>query len=715
MALVINTNIMALNAQNNLNKSQNELAVALQRLSSGLRINSAKDDAAGLAIATRFTSQINGLNQATRNANDAISLSQTADGGLATTTNLLQRIRELAVQSANATNSGSDRQSLNNETQQLLAEVQRIAQTTQFNGQNLLDGSFTAQQFQVGANANQTITVSLGSAGTSALGAYQYTNTTTPVTNQNLSAGDIVINGVSVGATSSNSAEAKATAINQVSSLTGVTASASTTRSSSTNVAVKRNQTLQAGDLVINGVDIGVVSGSNNVGTQGAAIAAAINAVTNTTGVTATADATTGAITLSSSTGANISITTNNGAAGATRVENATGITSLVSGTAPTAASDVYTFNGTAGVHTLTLGTNNTSLQVSSGDTVTVDGKTYQFTNGGAASGTNIAVDLTGVTTNDGAVTALKNAIAANDSNVTLGTTPATSSTGGVLTITSNVLSSTDYSATTVGTVNSGDSITSASTATAAGIAVGDTLSVGGVTYTFINGTPTASNQVSLNQSSTANLATAFAAAVTNEYGADSTNIQATHSASTVTLTSDLLGSSGVATVTGSGSAIGTGQVTAAAVSGGADAGSSTSQTVFGTISLSSASAFSISGAAPDKAGLQGASSTLNAINAVNISTVSGANSAISLIDGAISQVTKLRAELGAIQNRVQATISNLTTAAQNITAARSQIMDANFAAETSALTRDKILQQAGTAVLAQANAIPNNVLTLLR
>ena len=141
MAQVINTNIASLNAQRNLNTSQAALATSLQRLSSGLRINSAKDDAAGLAIASRFTAQINGLNQAARNANDGISLAQTAEGALGEVTNNLQRIRELAVQSANSTNSASDRASLDAEATQLISEITRVASQTSFNGLNLLDGS----------------------------------------------------------------------------------------------------------------------------------------------------------------------------------------------------------------------------------------------------------------------------------------------------------------------------------------------------------------------------------------------------------------------------------------------------------------------------------------------------------------------------------------------------------------------------------------------
>ena len=161
MALGINTNVASLSAQNQLSKSQGMNDQALERLSSGLRINSAKDDAAGLAISTRFSSQISGLNVATRNANDGISLAQTAEGALDEITNNLSRIRELSVQSANATNSASDREALNDEVQQRIAEVDRIASQTAFNGLNVLDGSLASQNFQVGANAGQTIGVDL--------------------------------------------------------------------------------------------------------------------------------------------------------------------------------------------------------------------------------------------------------------------------------------------------------------------------------------------------------------------------------------------------------------------------------------------------------------------------------------------------------------------------------------------------------------------------
>ncbi len=182
MAQVINTNIMSLNAQRNLNTSATSLATSIQRLSSGMRINSAKDDAAGLAISERFTTQIRGLDVATRNANDGISLAQTAEGAMVEIGNNLQRIRELAVQSANATNSGTDRDALNAEVNQLLKEIDRVANQTSFNGTKLLDGSFTGALFQVGADAGQTIGINnIVDSRTANLGKMNFASDTTAV------------------------------------------------------------------------------------------------------------------------------------------------------------------------------------------------------------------------------------------------------------------------------------------------------------------------------------------------------------------------------------------------------------------------------------------------------------------------------------------------------------------------------------------------------
>ena len=234
---MINTNVMSLNAQRNLTTNNASLGTTIQRLSSGLRINSAKDDAAGLAISERFTTQIRGLNQAARNANDGISLAQTAEGALAEVGNNVQRIRELAVQASNGTNSQSDRDALQKEVTQLQSEIQRVAEQTKFNDTKLLDGSFAGVAFQVGANSGETITIaSIANAQTSSLGG-AVTRQTSSVAASALTgfataiaAGDLTINGVDVGAiAAAGSAQERAgqlaEAINRVSAQTGVGAS----------------------------------------------------------------------------------------------------------------------------------------------------------------------------------------------------------------------------------------------------------------------------------------------------------------------------------------------------------------------------------------------------------------------------------------------------------------------------------------------------------
>ena len=233
---VINTNVMSLNAQRNLNNSQDMLATSMQRLSTGLRINSAKDDAAGLAISERFTAQIRGLDQAARNANDGISLAQTAEGALGEVTNNLQRIRELAVQSSNATNNNTDRAALQTEVGQLLEEINRVADTTTFNGVNVLDGSFPGASFQVGANAGETITVSsIVDANTAAMGSVTQASVSVAASGitgfaTGIAAGGVTVNGVDIGAVASASSAAERAgqlvdAINEVSQQTDVGAS----------------------------------------------------------------------------------------------------------------------------------------------------------------------------------------------------------------------------------------------------------------------------------------------------------------------------------------------------------------------------------------------------------------------------------------------------------------------------------------------------------
>ena len=472
MAQTINTNLSSLTAQRNQARSQNDLSTAITRLSSGLRLNSAKDDAAGLAISERFTAQIRGVNQAARNANDGISLAQTAEGALGSISSNLQRVRELAVQSANATNSSSDRAALQIEVKNLVDEMDRVGAQTDFNGTKLLDGTFSAQNFQIGANAGQTIAITnIGSARTASLGASAAASTTSVApTGTALVAGALTINGISIqGAQATTtpgqaatSAYANAQAINA--SQGTVVATANPTVNISTTAPTPG--TLAAGDLTINGIQVGAVTGAVGAPAQGAAVANAINAISAASGVTATSNTTTGALTLTAADGRNIAV-------------------------------------GEA--------------------------------NGGAAKG-----------------------------GLTVGTT-------------------------------------------------------------------------------------------------------------------------------------------------------------YGTVSLSTTSTqgIVIAGTAPGSAGFTPgptpATMTGTALSAIDISTVAGANTALASVDAALNSVNSSRASLGAIQNRLSSTIENLHTSGENMSASRSRIQDADFALETANLSRAQVLQQAGTAMIAQANQMPQQVLQLLK
>ncbi len=460
MPQTINTNIASLTAQRNLNKSQSSLATAMERLSSGLRINSAKDDAAGLSISERMTSQIRGLNQAIRNANDGISFAQTGEGALSTSGDAMQRIRELAVQSVNDTNSASDRQALNNEVQQLIAEVNRIANATQFNGQNILDGSLSTLTFQVGANQNQTISVDGVDARGSKLGADLATGTAVDSATLAASSGALTVNGTTIdtaATVASGDVDDLVTAINAVASDSGVTAQ----KASSLDVALVF---ADADDtLTINGVDITYTAATDDIDT----LTTAINAISAQTGVSATNDGTD--VTFSSSNAADMAINT------------------------------------------------------------------------------------------------------------------------------------------------------------------GSTLLGGG--------------------------------AISN------VNYQAG-----VVLAAE----------------VGSGTADASIVLGGADAAD-----------------FGIS------EGVSTASRSI--LNDVNVLTSADATAALQTLDFALETANGLRAELGAVQVRFESTIANLSVSSENLSAARGRIQDADFAAETAEMTRSQILQQAGIAMVSQANALPQNVLSLLQ
>jgi flagellin len=481
MALTVNTNVMSLNAQRNLSTSEKMLATALQRLSSGLRINSAKDDAAGLAIAERFTTQIRGLNQAVRNANDGISLSQTAEGAMDEVVTNLQRIRELAVQSANATNSDDDRAALDAEVQQRLAEIDRIATQTTFNGRRVLDGSFGTAVFQVGANVGETISISLNTGLRASQMGQIATDTGTEVTSAALTEGGLTLQigsgtVVTVGASEdgaldgqeADSAYAKKIALDGA-GVSGLTVTATNEQTTTFGTVAAADY-----DLAINGVDIYVdYDATANPDLTAGAVMDAINVQAGQTGVRASIVS--GDLVLTAADGRNILVEQN-----ATAGEGFTG-----------------TIGGT------------------------------DFSTGGAQSGTG----------------------------------------RGTLTL-----------------------------------AASSNLTLGGTDEAFIGFT-------------------------------DGQIIEVDN----VTLAN------------------------------------------------------------------------------VDILTVDGANDVILRIDAALASVSGVRSQLGAIQNRFESTIANLSSVVENLEASRSRIQDADFAAETAVLTKAQILQQAGVAVLAQANASPQAVLGLLQ
>lgn len=520
MGLSINTNVMSLNAQRNLGNSQTDLSKSMQRLSSGLRINSAKDDAAGLAISDRMTSQIRGLNQAVRNSNDGISLAQTAEGALQESTNILQRMRELAVQSSNDTNSSSDRQSLQAEVNQLKQEMTRIADTTTFNGKQLLDGSLTSAQFQVGANANETISFGIQSAKAGDLGSNSLTSNN-----------DTTAFGISVA-----SAPATTTA-----SGNNVVAQALTI------VGPDGSETIAATDLVIN--------------SSATAIAGMINDVSSETGVTAEA-----------STTATLSDLSADGSVSFTlQGTNATAVAVQATVTTTNLASLAQAINDQAGTTGISAALSSDSSSIELTQAAGADIKIADFAHSGAGvAGTDATVDITG-----------------------------------------------DLGA--------------------------------AVTLTDVAGA---------------------------DAGAETT----------------------------------------------ANAANTDSTVVGGTIEFSSAGSFNIASTLTAGAGslfdntAAGAAnvSTLQSIDDVDITTVEGSASAIKSIDGALGQIDSIRGDLGAIQNRFESTISNLSNVSENLSAARSRILDADIAQETSAMTKNNILQQAGVSILAQANQAPQLALSLL-
>ena len=598
MPQIINTNVASLNSQRSLNMSQASLSTSLQRLSSGLRINSAKDDAAGLAISTRMSSQVTGLNQASRNANDGISLAQTAEGGLQSITDSLQRMRELSVQASNATNTATDRAALQQEVDTLVQQINTVASQTAFNGVKLLDGTFNAQSFQIGANSGEALTInSLASAKADALGVgttSSFSSTTAgAVATGAIAAGGITVNGFGIGpsvrdglsaAGSNDSAISKAAAFNAVSGQTGVTAKASaTTLAGIANTA----QAAIAGDatdfIYVNNVKLGAIAAGADAVTQGANVAAAFNAVSNQSGVTATFSTSTGAVSLTAAEGRNISLI---GAGTGADIAN-TGLTIGAGG-------DIVAAGASTGA------------ALAAGD-LTINGYDIGAVAADAAAtpGNNLAAAINALTSKTG-VTATNNS----------GTLTLSAGEGQAITISGNLAHAT-------------------ATETATGFSA---------------------DQLGAGADETANAASSNAVITRGNITLSSTN------SAGITLSGSDIARSGLSSA-----------YTAATATFGAG------------------------------------------IASVDLTTATGAQNAIAMIDSALANINSSRANLGALQNRFASVVSNLATTSENLTASRSRILDADFAAETANLSRGQIMQQAGTAMLAQANSLPQGVLSLLR
>ncbi|MBR9911608.1 MAG: flagellar biosynthesis protein FliC [Gammaproteobacteria bacterium] len=576
MPLVINSNIPSLSSQRQLVNSAMDQEKAMERLSSGKRINTAADDAAGLAIANRMTSQISGLNRAVANANDGVSLLQTAEGALDETTSILQRMRELSIQSANGIYSDADRTTLDAEVQQLKQEIDRIAETTTFNGKSLLDGSRGKIDLQVGSEANQLISLELGSTKASTLGG---------------AGGDII-------------GEAAA---NGLADITGLDA---------------------AGDITINGIDSSAYSGAGTLQEALDLMNADFNAV-----------------------GVEVDSIVSFSASGV-------GDGQLVAGT------DVLTIavvdaNGNTATYELT-GTNNMDALIAKiNDETQVQASLNEsgkltLTQAGAL---NIDVTETG---SGGDATGFNTTGASVDQNFSL---VFSSTSGDAITIEAGTITTAQSDALGIMMTDDQGNLQGRAVTGTADVNEGDLIINGVEIGAFAGGTAAATTLA--NAIEAINKVSGETGVVAYDNGSTSLALRA---------------------ASGEPISIEYGEAaTAAAVE----------------------AAFGLSE--------QNAAGSAGSIASISIGTQSGAQAAIGVIDGALEQINATRSDIGAISNRLDHTVSNLLNISENTSAARSRIVDADFAAETANLSRAQVLQQASQAMLAQANAAPQQVLSLLR
>ena len=722
MALTINTNIAALNAQRNLGKTQGTLSQSLQRLSSGLRINSALDDAAGLAISNRMSSQIRGLNQAVRNANDGISLAQTAEGALQETTDILQRMRELAIQSANDTNSATDRASLHSELNQLQQEMTRIADTTTFNGTKILDGSLSNAKFHVGAMANQTVSVSISDARATGLGSYTIETDNPAGVEASTHAGHYQAAGTAMG-------KAVAAALGSngyLEETLTITDAAETAQTEVISADEEIDDTVSA---------LNDLTGVRAVGYNQAVLSAFGGSLgTNTITVDGAA-----LVTQYDDTAAEIADAIN-GDSGL----NGKGVSAYVDGStvvvSNTTGADIGITSSADTVHMDIMGLDGANLVVADGAVVIAGGRFDVYLDQGYTikSSLSTATGLLGGTAGTAVTTAAVGYEDAEDSNAVSAQILNIVGPNGTQTVNVELNNSAYTIVTSVNTfeADTGVSAEANTTATIGGLSNAGNISFGlkgtNSTATTISTTITGTTQLSelvtaINDAAgetgiTAELSNSGASVtLTQASGHDIEITDFTHSAA-VQLpdydNSDRTALDQYITVTGS-----EGSAATTLYDGGAKTDAD-STVVGGEVTFSSIGVFNVSSSvdATDAGDsiFRGVADSANAadlgsVNDVNISTRTGSNSAINIIDGALSKIAVIRGDLGAVQNRFESTISNLQSISENISSARSRIMDADFAAETANMTKAQVMQQAGVAMLAQANQLPQMVLSLLQ
>ncbi len=723
MPQFINTNISALNAQRNLNKSQMAGQTAMQRLSSGLRINSAKDDAAGLSISERMSSQITGLNMATRNSNDGISMSQTAEGALSSISDSLQRIRELAVQSANASNTDTDRASMQAEASQLLSEIDRVSTQTTFNGRALLDGSLTNQKFQVGVNSGETISMSIGSAKTTKLGS---SDTAAITSAQNagttaLKAGAFSLNGILVGPslaaadTASTvvpeaSAIAKAAAVNAVSAQSGVSATVNETDVAGTAMVANA----ASGTVIINNVSIAISTTADASSTR-AAVVAAINAQKDQTGVTAvdTGDDKAG-VKLVAADGRNIvigayaSAGVDETSTGLAAAGTNTGSITLNSDKAIVITSNLTGAAGSGGIKDAGLQVGTYSAQTAYASTTSADAGALTQVVAGDFKINDVQVGTSVASSDKASFSYTSNSVANTDSKALSGISKAAAI--------NSLSGQTGVTATVNATVIEGGASAAAPMASNAS---NGTLLINGVTTAMI--TTTATSTAAQNRKATVDAINAISGQ-TGVIATDTNDSSKGVSLSAADGRNITMVQTTAGTLTAETTGLAASEISAAGASI-ATADEMDAGTVTSTVTLSSTKAFTIA-AGPTgtgtaalnlKIGTYGGGRSGESLDKLDLSTLAGANKALIAIDNALNSVNSARSNMGAIQNRFTAVVSNLQSTTENLSASRSRIRDADFAAETADMSRAQILQQAGTAMLAQANQSSQGVMALLR